>query len=132
MAMVRVEFREEVLVFTADDPIFSAGVCLVPACDRSASGGYGLCQGHHLRWNTAGRPDVDSFARLHRPAVAPAAAEHGVSDRRLRLRFLARWHVRHPCPAVAARRETRGGQVAHGRVTGQAACTWGGVSGVAL
>lgn len=62
MAIVRAEFRDEVLVFPADDPIFSAGVCLVTACDRSASGGYGLCQGHHLRWKTAGRPDVDSFA----------------------------------------------------------------------
>lgn len=62
MATVRAEFREEVLVFLAEDPIFGAGICRVPACDRSATGGYGLCQGHHLRWQAADRPDVDSFA----------------------------------------------------------------------
>jgi integrase len=62
MATVRAEFREEVLVFPADDPIFGAGVCMVPVCDRSATGGYGLCQGHHLRWRAAGRPEVGSFA----------------------------------------------------------------------
>lgn len=67
MATVRAEFREEVLVFAADDPIFGAGVCLVPACERSATGGYGLCQGHHLRWTAAGRPDVDSFAATTDP-----------------------------------------------------------------
>lgn len=49
------------------DPIFGAGVCRVPACERSATGGYGLCQGHHLRWNTAGRPDMDSFAAATDP-----------------------------------------------------------------
>jgi integrase len=73
LGAVRPEFRAEVLVFDADDPVFGGGACRVPDCRRPARG-HGLCQGHHLRWVDAGRPDVTAFAastdprwRRHRP-----------------------------------------------------------------
>ena len=60
MAAVRVEFRGEVLVFPADDPVFGGGSCRVQGCRRAARG-HGMCQGHHLRWVKHGRPDLDGF-----------------------------------------------------------------------
>lgn len=101
MATVRAEFRDEVLVFAADDPIFGAGVCGVPACDRSATGGYGLCQGHHLRWQAAGRPEVDAFAastdprwRRQRPNMACRVdgCRYGSSRGGLCVTHAQRWH----------------------------------------
>ncbi|WP_067431517.1 hypothetical protein [Nocardioides jensenii] len=38
MATVRAEFRDDVLVFDADDPIFSGRTCRVRECERSAHG----------------------------------------------------------------------------------------------
>ncbi|WP_240677080.1 tyrosine-type recombinase/integrase [Actinacidiphila soli] len=61
MAAVRPEFRADMLVFDAEDPVFGTGACLVPACRRHVRN-RGLCQGHHLRWKAAGRPDVEGFA----------------------------------------------------------------------
>jgi hypothetical protein len=61
MATVRPEFRADVLVFAADDPVFGGGACRVAGCERSARG-LGLCQGHYLRWVKRGRPDLDVFA----------------------------------------------------------------------
>jgi hypothetical protein len=58
---VRPEFRTEVLVFDADDPVFGGGACRVTGCRRPARG-HGLCQGHHLRWVSEGRPDLELFA----------------------------------------------------------------------
>jgi integrase len=101
MATVRAEFRDEVLVFAADDPIFGAGVCRVPACDRSATGGYGLCQGHHLRWKTAGRPEVNTFAaatdprwRLQRPNMVCRVdgCRYGSSRAGMCVTHAQRWH----------------------------------------
>jgi hypothetical protein len=66
MATVRPEFRSAVLEFGATDPVFGGGACRVPACPRSARG-HGLCQGHHLRWVDAGRPDIDGFAATTDP-----------------------------------------------------------------
>jgi integrase len=61
LGAVRPEFRAEVLVFEAEDPVFGGGACRVPACQRPARG-HGLCQGHHLRWVGEGRPDLEVFA----------------------------------------------------------------------
>jgi integrase len=61
MAAVRPQFRDDELVFAADDPVFGGGACLVTGCRRHARGS-GLCQGHRLRWAHAGRPDLKTFA----------------------------------------------------------------------
>ena len=66
MAAVRAEFRAEVLVFPATDPVFGGGDCRVGGCRRAARG-HGLCQGHHLRWAGHGRPDLDTFAATTDP-----------------------------------------------------------------
>jgi integrase len=61
VAAVRPEFRADELVFDLRDPVFGGKPCLVPGCERTATG-HGLCQGHRQRWATAGRPDVREFA----------------------------------------------------------------------
>lgn len=61
MAVVRPEFRADVLAFDAEDPVFGGGACKVPSCRRHARS-RGLCQGHHLRWQKQGRPDLEEFA----------------------------------------------------------------------
>ncbi|MGP3938032.1 tyrosine-type recombinase/integrase [Nonomuraea sp. KM88] len=78
LAMVRPEFRREVLVFDAEDPVFGTGACRVAGCRRHIRG-HGLCAGHHLRWKKAGRPDLEQFAAatdprwmLQRPNLACA------------------------------------------------------------
>lgn len=60
MGVVRAEFRDEVLVFDAEDPIFGGGACRVTGCERSARG-HQMCQGHRQRWAQAGRPDLEDF-----------------------------------------------------------------------
>ncbi|MDQ6782987.1 MAG: site-specific integrase [Actinomycetota bacterium] len=57
---VRPEFRADTLVFAATDAVFGGGECRVGGCSRSARG-QGLCPGHHLRWVTEGRCDLDVF-----------------------------------------------------------------------
>jgi len=61
LGAVRPEFRAEVLVFPAEDPVFGGGACRVTSCTRAARS-QGMCQGHHLRWVDAGRPDPGVFA----------------------------------------------------------------------
>lgn len=61
MATVRPEFRADVLVFPAGDPVFGGGPCRVQGCLRSARG-RGLCPGHLQRWTGQGRPDLAVFA----------------------------------------------------------------------
>jgi integrase len=63
---VRAEFRAEVLVFPATDPVFGGGACRVAGCRRAARG-HGLCQGHHLRWAGQGRPGLGTFAATTDP-----------------------------------------------------------------
>jgi integrase len=99
MAVVRPEFRADVLVFAADDPVFGGGVCLVPGCRRHARG-WGLCSGHRLRWQHAGRPDLDIFvattdsrwARQRPNAVCRVAAcGYGVARDRMCQLHAQRW-----------------------------------------
>jgi integrase len=61
LGAVRPEFRGEVLVFAAEDPVFGGGGCRVESCTRAARS-QNMCQGHHLRWVDVGRPDPDVFA----------------------------------------------------------------------
>ena len=61
MTAVRPQFRVDVLVPAADDPVFGGGACLVGSCPRPARG-RGLCPGHLLRWAGQGRPDIAEFA----------------------------------------------------------------------
>jgi hypothetical protein len=61
MTAVRSEFRADVLIFPADDPVFGGGCCRIAGCERSARG-LGLCQGHYRRWVKQDRPELDSFA----------------------------------------------------------------------
>jgi integrase len=61
MGAVRPEFRAEVLVFDPQDPVFGNPPCRVAGCLRPVHSGR-LCEGHHLRWAAAGRPDPDRFA----------------------------------------------------------------------
>jgi len=58
---VRQEFRADTLAFAATDPVFGGGECRVGGCCRSARG-QGLCPGHHLRWVSEGRGDLEVFA----------------------------------------------------------------------
>jgi integrase len=61
VGVVRPPFRADVLVLDAADPVFGGSACLVTDCVRTARS-RGLCQGHHLRWAAAGRPDLATFA----------------------------------------------------------------------
>jgi len=70
MAVVRPEFRSDVLVFDPRDPVFGGPACAVPGCVRAARG-RGLCPGHHQRWwRTEGRPDLARFIAATDPQVA--------------------------------------------------------------
>jgi integrase len=94
MAAVRPEFRVDVLVSRADHPILGGGACRVPGCDRALRS-QGMCTGHHLRWRSQGKPDLERFcdttspglvgtAKLL-PCVAPGCGfgrySHGLCDR---------------------------------------------------
>jgi integrase len=99
MAAVRPEFRTDVLVFAAEDPVFGGGACMVTDCRRHARGS-GLCQGHRLRWVHAGRPDLKTFAATTDPRWAPqrpnavcrvAGCGYGVSRDRMCQLHAQRW-----------------------------------------
>ena len=60
MAVVRPEFRVEVLVPAPEDPVLGVPDCAVPACDYPVSD-HGLCNGHRLRWRARGRPPQRQF-----------------------------------------------------------------------
>jgi len=66
MAAVRPEFRAEPPVFDLDDVVFGGAPCRVAGCPRTARG-HALCQGHHGRWQKAGRPDLVEFAATTDP-----------------------------------------------------------------
>lgn len=60
IGVVRPEFRDRVLVFESNDPVFGGVACRVSKCGRVARG-KGLCPGHHHRWVGEGRPDLELF-----------------------------------------------------------------------
>ena len=68
VAVVRVEFRVDVLVPTVGDPILGSPACAVPGCVHSSRSG-GLCLAHLGRWRKAGRPDRHAWAATADAAV---------------------------------------------------------------
>ena len=64
--VLRSEFRAEVLVFPASDPVFGGGECLAEGCLRSARS-WRLCSAHYQRWKKDGRPPLDAFAATTDP-----------------------------------------------------------------
>lgn len=67
MGAVSAEFRSDVLVFAADDPVFGSSLCHISGCARAGRAGYGLCAGHRARWQKAGRPDLVTFVAATDP-----------------------------------------------------------------
>ena len=68
VAVVRPEFRVDVLVPAVGDPILGSPACAVPGCVRS-SRCVGLCPAHLGRWRKAGRPDRHAWAATADPEV---------------------------------------------------------------
>ena len=64
--VLRSEFRAEVLVFPASDPVFGGGECLAEGCLRSARS-WRLCSAHYQRWKKDGRPPLDAIAATTDP-----------------------------------------------------------------
>lgn len=60
IAVVRAEFRVDLLVPDPDHPVLGRGVCPVNGCDRSPTGN-GLCSSHQKRWLDRGRPELAAF-----------------------------------------------------------------------
>jgi len=67
-ALVRPEFRVDVLVPAAGDPILGTPACEVAGCVHSSRYG-GLCLAHLRRWKLDGRPDRRAWAASADPAV---------------------------------------------------------------
>ena len=70
MAVIRPEFRDDILVFDPEDPVFGGELCRVSGCGRTARN-VGMCHGHHQRWVQAGKPALDQFS------VSGVAPWHG-------------------------------------------------------
>lgn len=67
-ALVRPEFRVDVLVPAAGDPILGTRACEVTGCVHSSRYG-GLCLAHLRRWNLDDRPDRRAWVASADPAV---------------------------------------------------------------
>ena len=79
-AAVRPEFRRDVLVFAADDPVFGGTACRVGTCGRVSRSGTGLCKGHYQRWRSQGRPGLDGFAAATSPLTGARLRSRGTSS----------------------------------------------------
>lgn len=66
LAAVRPEFRQDVLAFGPDDPVFGGPPCKVDGCGRSGRIG-GLCFGHDRKWRLQGKPDRGEFIAATAP-----------------------------------------------------------------
>ena len=75
MAVVRPEFRADVLAFDAADPVFGSPACMVGGCGRPSSS-RGLCVGHEGRWRSCGRPPLEEFAATTAAEFAQSALLH--------------------------------------------------------
>jgi len=75
MAVVRPEFRADVLAFDAADPVFGSPACMVGGCGRPSSS-RGLCAGHEGRWRSCGRPPLEEFAATTAAEFAQSALLH--------------------------------------------------------
>jgi hypothetical protein len=72
---LRPPFDAAVIGVDADDPVFGRGRCGVAECDRT-SWARQLCQGHHQRWVTHGKPDPIIFAATTGPIALRAGSEN--------------------------------------------------------
>lgn len=66
LAAVRPEFRQDVLAFGPDDPVFGGPPCKVDGCGRSGRIG-GLFFGHDRKWRLQGKPDRGEFIAATAP-----------------------------------------------------------------
>ena len=66
MAVIRPEFRADVLVFDPRDPVFGGPPCAVACCERPARCRQ-MCWSHSHRWMMAGKPDPEVFAATTSP-----------------------------------------------------------------
>jgi hypothetical protein len=73
-AVVRLEFRDQVIRVASDDPVFGRGCCEAAGCPRSAWARQ-LCQGHYLRWRRDGQPDLATFMAATGPIKQTAGSE---------------------------------------------------------
>jgi hypothetical protein len=87
-AVVRPEFRLDVLVPAVGDPILGTPGCAVPGCVHSSRYA-ALCLAHLGRWKQAGRPERRALAATadptvtgHRPLQACLVAECGFGQHR--------------------------------------------------
>ncbi len=90
-AVVRPEFRLDVLVPAVGDPILGTPACAVPGCVHSSRYA-ALCLAHLGRWKRAGRPDRSAWAATadptvmgHRPLQSCLVPECGFGQHRYRL-----------------------------------------------
>lgn len=74
LAVVRPEFRDEVIHIDVDNPVFARGRCRVAGCDRGAWARL-LCNSHYTRWRLHGRPDIDAFAASAGPVREKPGSE---------------------------------------------------------
>jgi integrase len=83
-ATVRAEFRHDVLVFDAADPVFGGRPCQVNGCARTQRSRT-MCNVHHQQWLRAGRPELGEFLRtsLAEPDDRPAPYESRLELHRL-------------------------------------------------
>ena len=90
-AVVRPEFRLDVLLPAVGDPILGTPGCAVPGCVHSSRYA-ALCLAHLGRWKRAGRPDRSAWAATadptvmgHRALQSCLVAECGFGQHRYRL-----------------------------------------------
>ncbi|MBS4730416.1 hypothetical protein MSM1_19510 [Mycobacterium sp. SM1] len=111
MAVVRPEFRADVLVPATTDPVLGVADCAVPGCDYPVAD-HGICNGHRLRWRDLGRPPLTEFltnpgpplrgrSRLGRCAVT--GCRYGTAGKGLCSKHRGRWERDgHPDPVAWA------------------------------
>lgn len=73
LATVRPQFRVDVLVPSADDPVLGVPGCAVATCDYPVAD-HGICNGHRLRWRERGMPALAEFLADPGPPVRGRAA----------------------------------------------------------
>lgn len=100
MAVVRPEFRVDVLVPAPDDPILGGTVCRVEGCERLRTV-RGLCSGHRQRWRSDGDPPLEQWlttapallrGRQLLPSCSAPGCKYGRGRRGLCDRHHKQWH----------------------------------------
>jgi integrase len=99
LAVVRPEFRVDVLVPSPEDPVLGVPCCAVSRCDYPVAD-HGICNGHRLRWRGRGMPPLPEFlADPGAPLRGRAALSHcavrgclyGAAGQGLCYRHRTRW-----------------------------------------